>query len=467
MVRYRYLTQRHRTWFVRMIVPPDVQAIIGQKVLIETTGETDVHRAAAIAAPIIARFRDQIRCARLAAKPLDQMTAESLADRYRAERANDPDRAQAVEITDVVRFALRQIGQSYAAYGRQVREADYDAHAALRLLPRGEKAVDVVEAVTGRATPFDAHLDEWKPHAGLKARPLDQAISTIGSFTREVGRPLQGLRGSDVQKWIDRLINAEGDKGTSAKTVRRKLSELRNYWGWMQTRQIVPDDLKPFTDRRVREPASRRKVSAEERQRWRPDDVVRLWEAAMARGDVYLAHSIRIAAYSGARIEGVAQLRAQGIQTDRDTGIRYMCMTDKSAAGDRHVPVHPRLDALIDDLIRGSDEDGYLIHSTARNKYGERSQPLSKRFGRLKAELGFDGRYVFHSIRKTVTSLFQDRGCPEGVAADIVGHLKPTMTYGLYGGVTRMDERARWLAEAISYPSERNTSAPSTGSKRF
>jgi integrase len=330
-----------------------------------------------------------------------------------------------------------------------------------------EEAVDVVEAVTGRATPFDAYLDEWRPHAGLKARPLDQAVSTIRSFAREVGRPLQGLRGSDVQKWIDRLINAEGDEGTSAKTVRRKLSELRNYWDWMQRRQIVPDDLKPFTDRRVREPASRRRVKAEERQPWRPEDVVRLWEAAMAREDANLAHSIRIAAYSGARIEGVAQLRVEDIQTDRDTGIRYMCMTDKSAAGDRHVPVHPRLDALIDDLIRGADQDGYLIHSTARNKYGERSQPLSKRFGRLKGQLGFDGRYVFHSIRKTVTSLFQDRGCPEGVAADIVGHLKPTMTYGLYGGVTRMDERARWLAKAISYPSAENTSAPSTGSKRF
>lgn len=85
-------------------------------------------------------------------------------------------------------------------------------------------------------------------------------------------------------------------------------------------------------------------------------------------------------------------------------------------------------------------------------KYGERSQPIGKRFGRLKADLGFDARYVFHSIRKTVAALFQDAGCKEEVAADIVGHMKPTMTYGLYAGETRMDLRAKWLAKAIRYP---------------
>jgi integrase len=467
MARYRHLTQRHRTWFVRIIVPADVQAIVGQTVLIETTGETDVHRAATRAAPIIARFKAQIRAARLAGKPLEELTAERLADRYRAESATDPDHAQAIEITDVVRFALRQIGQSYTAYGRQVREADYDGYAALGLLPRGERAMNVVEAVTGRSTPFDVHLEQWVPDAGLKSRPLDQAISTIRSFARDVGRPLQGLRGRDVQAWIDGLINAEGVEGTSAKTVQRKLSELRNYWNWLQSKEIVPDDLKPFTGRRVRQPASRRKLKAEQRQRWRPDQVIQLWEAAKARRDAPLAHAIQIAAYSGARIEGVAQLRVQSIETDPETGVRFMRMTDKSAAGDRHVPVHPQLAGLIDSLIQNADGDGYLIHSTARNKYGERSQPLSKRFGRLKTELGFDERYVFHSIRRTVAKLFQDAGCPEGVAADIVGHLKPTLTYGLYGGETRMDTRAEWLARAIVYPPIKNASAPSTGSNKL
>lgn len=458
--RGAYLTKRHRTWFVRMIVPADVQATVGRKVLIETTGEGDEHRAAAVAAPIVARFKEEIRCARLANKPLSQVTAEELARRYRDEQAADPGRAAATEITDIVRFALRQIGQDYAAYGRQVREAGYDAFAALQLLPGGRVAVASVDAATGRATPFDAHLGEWQLHAGLKPRSLDQAISTVQQFTREVGRSFQGLSGGDVQRWVDRLINAGGKEGMSAKTVNRKLSELRNYWHWLQKRQIVPDDENPFVARRVREPASRRKTKDERRQKWRPEDVARLWREASAKGDTDLASAIRIAAYSGARIEGVAQLRVPDIRTDPETGIRYMCMRDKTAAGDRHVPVHPRIGALIDRLMREAGADGYLIHSNADNKYGERSPPIGKRFGRLRTELGWDRRFVFHSIRKTVASLFQDAGCPEGVAADVVGHVKPTMTFGLYGGETRMDLRAEWMASAIRYPGEEGDVLP-------
>ena len=59
---------------------------------------------------------------------------------------------------------------------------------------------------------------------------------------------------------------------------------------------------------------------------------------------------------------------------------------------------------------------------------------LKNRFGRLKTELGFKEQHVFHSIRKTVATLLDRAGVPENVAADIIGHEKPTMTYGLYSG---------------------------------
>jgi integrase len=40
--------------------------------------------------------------------------------------------------------------------------------------------------------------------------------------------------------------------------------------------------------------------------------------------------------------------------------------------------------------------------------------------------------HVFHSIRKTVITVLENAGISEGVTADIVGHEKKTMTYGLY-----------------------------------
>jgi hypothetical protein len=51
-----------------MVVPSDVVSIVGQTVFQVATGETDQHRAAAMAAPIIANLQCRISTAREAGK---------------------------------------------------------------------------------------------------------------------------------------------------------------------------------------------------------------------------------------------------------------------------------------------------------------------------------------------------------------------------------------------------------------
>ena len=69
----------------------------------------------------------------------------------------------------------------------------------------------------------------------------------------------------------------------------------------------------------------------------------------------------------------------------------------------------------------------------------------------MKERLGFGDEHVFHSIRKTVTTLLENAGVPESVAADIVGHEKQTITYGLYSGGTSLP-RMREAIELLEYP---------------
>jgi integrase len=443
-----------------MVVPPDVKDIIGKAVFKVATGETDEHKAVTAAAPIIAGLQRQIASARQAGKRLEQITAEELAERYRGERATHPEKADLTKITDVIEFVLKAQGHNRADFARQVREADHDLHTALRLMPDGGAAANAADRITGHATPFLTYLEKWKPHAGLKPRPLDQAVSSLRQFDEALGKPIEQIENSDVQRWIDGLIAPDAKTGLNPKTVNRKLGEINNYWRWLQSLQIVPEDRNPFVGRRVKEPANRKKSKDELRQRFRAEDVVKIHRAAAAKDDAVLAAAIRIAMFSGARIEGVAQLQAKDIGVDPDTGVRFMRMDDKTAAGDRYVPIHPEISALIDQLIQGADEDGFLIASNAKNKYGERSQPIGKRFGRLKTELGFDGRYVFHSLRKTVAHMFETVDCPPGVAKDIIGHAKTDMTFGIYSGETKMDHRARWMETAIKYPAIKDGSDP-------
>ncbi|WP_444461996.1 tyrosine-type recombinase/integrase [Rhodobacter capsulatus] len=55
-------------------------------------------------------------------------------------------------------------------------------------------------------------------------------------------------------------------------------------------------------------------------------------------------------------------------------------------------------------------------------------------------------RHVFHSLRRSLATELENMGVPENVSADIVGHEKPTMTYGLYSGGNRLEV----LREALS-----------------
>nr|RDS94676.1 hypothetical protein DWF04_18535 [Cereibacter sphaeroides f. sp. denitrificans] len=59
--------------------------------------------------------------------------------------------------------------------------------------------------------------------------------------------------------------------------------------------------------------------------------------------------------------------------------------------------------------------------------------------------------YVFHSIRKTVATKLENAGVAENVAADILGHEKPNITFGLYSGGTSLEVRQAAI-ELIDYP---------------
>jgi integrase len=79
-----------------------------------------------------------------------------------------------------------------------------------------------------------------------------------------------------------------------------------------------------------------------------------------------------------------------------------------------------------------TSSDEYLLSGLTFNMYGDRSNAISKRFGRLKKSLGYDERFVFHSIRKTFTSRLEAAGVPELLAARLLGHEVKTISYGLY-----------------------------------
>ena len=122
---------------------------------------------------------------------------------------------------------------------------------------------------------------------------------------------------------------------------------------------------------------------------------------------------------------------------------------------------------VVEHLIRTSEEEGCdrLLSGTTQNKYGDYSNAIGKRGGRLKTDLGHGKDKTFHSIRRTVVTLLYQSGVSEGITADIVGHKKSTITYGLYSDVALLKMKADAL-EKVSYPPH-SCRMPGSGHKQM
>jgi integrase len=112
--------------------------------------------------------------------------------------------------------------------------------------------------------------------------------------------------------------------------------------------------------------------------------------------------------------------------------------------------MHPVLIQTLSATLTEHDDD-FVIAGLNIDARGERGKAIGKRFGRLKTSMGFKGDKVFHSIRKTVGTQFEQAEVLEGVAADILGHEKQTMTYGLYSGGSSLKQK-RDALHKLKYP---------------
>ena len=150
--------------------------------------------------------------------------------------------------------------------------------------------------------------------------------------------------------------------------------------------------------------------------------------------------------HTGARIEEICSLLCKDIDLENES---ITIVDSKTEAGERTIPIHYFIKPRIKKLVLNAKDD-YLLPNLTKNKYGDRSNAIGKRFGRLKTKQDFTSRYVFHSIRKTFTTMLENAGVGENLAADIVGHEKPRITYGLYSGGASL-ETMKDAIQKISY----------------
>ena len=418
----RYLEKRRRVWYAVLNIPDTLAGkhdLPRRRFIVST--ETDSESVARkVAANLVKGWQAKIDACRPPSPASD--TAAAI---LRRKLGNTLEGLREIETDRGVDYVRDDAGV--------LRPVPPDAETTVVSIESNVAPPIILRAVI--AAPFDAHLDEWIAASKATQKTRDMQRSDAREFAGEF-RTIASVTKPEVRRWCDRLMG----NGLTLKTMQRKLSALRGYWAYLQSIEQAPSGPAPFKELRLKGGGKAKRE--DRRAAFEPADVLKL--LAEAGEDQELADIIVVARWSGARIEEIAALRIEAVNLAAEIP-SFTVNAGKTDAAIREVPVHAELEPVLRRLI-GDRPSGFVFAGLSENKYHDRSNAIGKRFGYLKARLGFDGRFVFHSIRKTVATLLENAGVPENVAADIVGHDKPTMTYGLYSGGASLAVKAKAIA---------------------
>lgn len=426
-----YLQRRRRVWYALHEIPKSLREVLGKPRFVQSLETESEGEARARAAILDARWRGEIRAA--CAGSTDEIERLSSFWRRTYHSASSENEKAAIA-SEIRQFAHDEIviGGAIAAGIHTEDDPRFSG------LPVHDDAARFVALATGESVRLDQHLADYIKTLTCEPKSAFMKESTIRKFAEEFAHTGDITRRS-VQKWADKQVAA----GKALATIRRSLSELRGYWGWLKSHQQVPEDSEPFSGLTL--PKAGKAENGDKRKPFAPADVVLLHGAALELGDRELADLIALGAFTGCRIEELCALPVGNV------GEGYLEIEDaKTEAGWRKVPLHRALVPVVARL-KGERKEGYLLAGLNPNKFGDRSAAIGKRFGRLKSDKKFGAAHVYHSIRKTVSTLLENAGVPENVAADILGHEKPRITYGLYSGGNNLTVLAE-AVEKIAYP---------------
>ena len=268
----------------------------------------------------------------------------------------------------------------------------------------------------GELTPIAEVLPVWLETIGNKKTRSDyrRAVEVLSKrFTT-----LEELDRRKAKQFLDW---AKREYQITNPTIRKWMSGYKNLWEYADKDKAVWRDQKLSADtpRAKKQPYSIMQVLEMRRILTERNDVTASW----------LQHAVWIAAHTGARESAIARLR---YNAENKT---IWFPKAKKEESDRTVPAHSAIWSSLDAWENGCRKS---------------ASSISNQFTLFKQSLGYTSEHDFHSFRRTFCTMCENAKIPEGVAADIAGQKKQTITYGLYSGGNSI-EVMRLAIEKVRY----------------
>ncbi len=486
------------TWYVRLDVPKDVRhAFGGRRVLVQSLKTGLRSEAMERRLPWLAKWKSEIRDARERKSELgdawrEELHVQSVEQQKNKERrilnlfskaqtsatgpvdlswieglrevvegfieAGRPDLAEKVVVT--FQHYLDELPNLNPGSGAQLIEKMVTFFGEIEASVTADE-YELSKEETEEAMRIMADHTEYKPRSpitqkrieafrlsqerkGIEPKTIDQMSRRVDQFSKYLSTTGKPVTFDTVSAYLDQLTDKAGN-ALSSKTKKQHAWSCSSFWKWackhdVDWREQYKGQPNPFADHDY--PTI--KGEAISWEAFSKKDVERLHALAVEKKDQPLADLIAIGAYSGARLEEIGRIHRDTITIKDGVPVSFSITEAKSAAGIREVPFHPKIAGLISSLLEAS-KDGFLLPG-GNNKYGNRLDALSKRFGRLKTQAGFDKQHVFHSIRKTTITLVHQAGADVAVMPGLFGHETGLITFDLYSKGPSLEQKAKVIA---------------------
>ena len=242
----------------------------------------------------------------------------------------------------------------------------------------------------------DAELVSETLASYLEANPKRNATTAANYKTAvklwiEVNgeRPLRRAKRKQVLDWLEAV-----GKGKAKDTVKRYATVMGHLWEWVWRKE----DNKPQNPFEGAVKASSVKTREAASYDFYTDEELIRAHAAV-KDDPELGPAFMVSLYAGLRLE-------ECIRAVREEVAGVPCFVvkgGKTANAARVVPIHPVLERVV-------------VPATAK------ASTLSVRYGRVMRSLEMPKGKTFHSLRKAFATALERAGCPEAIAARLLGH---------------------------------------------
>lgn len=264
-------------------------------------------------------------------------------------------------------------------------------------------------------------LGEDLPINHVSREHANNVLSSLKKFPAHRVKRFKGAPLSEIP---------EDAEAISANSVNQRLDLISGFFKWAMKRGHITTN--PFEGLRVKATnqsyATYTDKDIQELFNLPPNRIKKAWQFWIPR----------IALYSGARQNEIANLRTTDFYFDENLSIHYMRIKDdedrtvKTSAAVRQIPIHPELinNGLLDYIEQVRASGSTSIWPALTPKSGKLGQRVSEYWGTLKTEYKLPSnpknekgeRKVFHSMRRLVINQMRDAETPLNYIQAVIGH---------------------------------------------